>query len=1072
MRLDVLILSVVAVCVAAVASAASLSVVEPNGAPAAKATAVCVAPASAEPLIVRDGRVELPGDCRRVRCDAPGFLPGEADVAPEAPRCALKPAVAITCELPASAAAGASLEARLLTPGTATSVAKNPVPKAASGRATTRAILPLVKPGRYTLQIARADGWSCRTDLGPLGAGPRRVAVLWREPLTLSARVKLADGKPAAGVAVRAWSGRPASRTAKEDAAALGGWICGMDTAARTTTDEAGLARLAIDLAGEALVVAGDSKDPHGLSFVTIDRAPAATIALTLAAPVTVRAKLEDEKHRPVACDAALDDLPPDILWLAKVLSGSPVKVPCDPQGVIAFGPLPSTAFTLSMVPRPGMPLRVTGEAPAPGTVADLGTLRVKDGESFRVVTQDELGHPVEGAKVTLRGASGVLLSVAGTTGDDGGVDLAGLPRNASVTFIVKAKGFLAARKDHVELDESPYVVKLSRGGAISGTVRDTDGQPIEGARVGISGNKDGAPDDVETDARGAFAFDGVDDGAWRLTAKAAGFGDSEPSPLTVQEHRPIEGVTITLTPAEGISGKVLDPSGSPVPGALVRLILSRQRDDFERAAPIAQAATGADGTFRIQAAAPPDGWIVATKAGLGPCALRSPDRAGRGELVLTLTDPASLVVHVAPGARTTRNVRVRDGAGLGRSSPAAGDSTFTDLAPGRGSAGLARGPEQGVTLLAGQTAEVTLEAEAVVEGRVTFEGAPSARTFVQAVEERDQGRLGDKGGAFTDERGRFRIDGLGGSTYRIVAVGEDGRAETAVALSDGETRTVDLALRAVKLVAFVTDGATGKPVSGAQLSAAPAGKSCTSIMGSTSWGEPGELGFDITVGAGGCTAVRADAAGIARLSVSAPGSYDIAAEDEAYERWSQPIALGEGTTTKKISLTRKPDKSGEKPKVIANLRTDPPGLPGTVECRWADNTNSSSPVSTRYECEMQPGPGEVAFHVEGYGRGRVAFEVPASGEIVVDVEVPRGGTLIVPVSRDSTAQPAIVDASGFAWSDGTGAARIPGSFEDLTSGGRGWVFRDMPPGTYTVTVEGKKRAPVPLASGSTAFAN
>src|SRR6185369_4213521 len=143
----------------------------------------------------------------------------------------------------------------------------------------------------------------------------------------------------------------------------------------------------------------------------------------------------------------------------------------------------------------------------------------------------------------------------------------------------------------------------------------------------------------------------------------------------------------------------------------------------------------------------------------------------------------------------------------------------------------------------------------------------------------------------FTDERGRFRIDGLAGSTYRIVAVGEDGRAETTVTLSDGETRSVDLALRAVKLVAFVTDGATGKPVFGAHLSAAPAGKTCSSVMGSTSWGEPGELGFDITVGSGGCTALRADAAGIARMSLSAPGSYDIAAEDDAYERWSQAVA-------------------------------------------------------------------------------------------------------------------------------------------------------------------------------------
>jgi hypothetical protein len=341
-------------------------------------------------------------------------------------------------------------------------------------------------------------------------------------------------------------------------------------------------------------------------------------------------------------------------------------------------------------------------------------------------------------------------------------------------------------------------------------------------------------------------------------------------------------------------------------------------------------------------------------------------------------------------------------------------------------------------------------------------------------------GRGMDRGGrggrAFTDDRGRYRIDGLSGGdegSYRIAAVGEDGRAEATFALAEGETAHVDLALRMVRLIVNVVDGANGKPLGGVSLQAMPSAASCYSNTGSSSVGDPGALGYEIVVGANGCMTTRTDAAGVARLGLAAPGSYVLGISDDSFEPWSQSVAVGEGTTTKRVALTRKPDKSGDKPKVIANLRTDPPGLSGRVECRAGGNTNSSSPVAGRYECgAMQPGQGEVAFHVEGYGRGRTAFEVPPSGEIVVDVIVPRGGTVVVPISQDSAAQPGLVDGSGFAWSDGTRDPRIVATLEEHPSVGRAWVFRDVPTGMYTVTIDGRPRPPVPLSSGGTAYAN
>jgi hypothetical protein len=965
---------VIAMAATGAAHAALVAVVDPDGKPVARATALCVDPASADPLVVADGKVTLADSCRRVRCDATGFLPGE--VAPSGPdgRCVLRPASNVVGELPVAAAAS-GLEASLAAAGNAnTSAAKIAIPKAGEGRRSATFALPPVKPGRYTLQLRRgSDGWSCRADLGPLGPGTSRVAPAWREPVSLPLKVILPDGKPAPGIGVRAWSRRPLEDGVDEPASPFGTWNCRSEAPATVTTDRNGLARVGVDLAQETLVVAGDFKNARGLAYVTLDRAPAEPVTMTLSLPVIVKAKIEDDHERPAVCDVTLDDLAPDVRWIARVAGGSTLKSICDPQGGVLLGPIPSIPFTLDVLPKPGLPLRVTAEAPAPGTTADLGVLRVRNGERFRVVVQDEMSNPVSGAKVIVRGAAGVVLSVGGITGDDGGADLMGLPKNASVTVEVKAKGFLPVSRRQLPLDASPFVIKLSRGGAIEGAVRDRDGAAIRGAVVGLWGETAGR-DPVTTDAHGAFSFEGVPDGTWRLSARASGYTPSEPHSLEVHEHRSVEDVTIELSAAEGISGKVVDAAGTSVAGAQVRLYISGQRDSLNQSPPLAEAVSGSDGAFELQAGREAHGWIVATKPGFGPRVVRGSDLPANEDAVLALTEPASLIVHVARGARTTRAIGVTDGAGLRRSTPATAgtDLSFGDLGPGNGSVQLGEGPGKAVTLIARQTAEVTLEATAAIEGRVTFENAPSPRTFVSAVRQREGGGLSGRDGSFTDDRGRYRIDGMDAGSYRLVAVGEDGRAETTLELAEAETSRIDLALRSVRLVLSATDSADDKPIADLSLSAAPAGKTCNSMIGSTSWNEPGQMGFDISVGSNGCVSGRTDAAGVARLSLAAPGSYDLILGDDRYETWSQAIAVGDGTTSKRVALTRKPDKSGEKTHLYANLLTNPPGLLGRVECRCVQGREGCHGRSTRHH--RHPVGADVADRFDLHPRRQFQF--------------------------------------------------------------------------------------------------
>ncbi len=1049
--------------------ATDVAVVDAAGSAVAGALASCLDAPDSPKIPAGSGRAAPAAGCRRVRCEAPGYLPAEIDTG--SGRCVLKPASLVSVDLSASAMPS-GLEARLVPAAVGPMGAvKLLVPK--SGPDSPRAALefPPMPPGRYALEIARsADSWACRAELGPLGPGRRVVAPSWREPAVVAFKVNADDGKAAGNVTMRVISQSNGREAREKPRVTLGAWTCGAG-ASPPVTDATGSARVPVDLAGPVIVVAGDWKDPRGLAFTSIDRPPSAPLALTLLPPVRVRGKLEDEKNRPVPCDAALDDLTDAANSVIAAIPGASKKAVCDPQGAIVLGPVPSSSVTVAVQPKPGLPMRIALDPPAPGTTVDLGVLHARTGEGIRVVVQDDRARPVPGANVLARGSAGIVLAVAGVTREDGGVDLTGLPKNSSVQLEVEAKGFKKKTESHLDLDASPFVLTLSRGALVSGSVRDVDGRAIESARVELQGGHGEKPSSETTDERGDFTFVGVDDGAFKLTASAPGFARSEPAAVEIADRKAIDGLSVTLRPAEGMRGRVLDVSGAPVAGARVRLLDAGSRTDLDRASAIAEATSAADGSYQVSAAAPAESWLVSTKSGFGPAAARAPMEPGK-EMVLTLTEPAALTVHLPQGLRSRRTLRVKDGAGLGHQLQLGGgtDVVLGDLAPGRGEVGLSGGGRQTVSLVPNETAEVTLNASVAVEGRVTFEGAPSPRVYVTALDESDEG-ISTGGGTFTDERGRYRVDGLTADPYRIVAVGEDGRAEGKVDGSEGETVRVDLALRSVRLVVVATDGATGRAIPDVIVEAAPEGTKCNSMMGTTSWGSPGELGYELHAGSSGCLNTRTDAAGIGRLLLANPGSYDVSVSSDAYEPWTQSVALGDGMTTKRVSLTRKPDKKDAKPHVIANLHTDPPGLSGDATCAQEHNTSTSSPVSGRFECDMEPGPGEVLFHVEGYGRGRVAFQVPDSGEIVVDVDVQRGGTLVVPVGQGSTGAPKVVDASGILWSDEKGNMRFAAAIEDVPGIGRAWVYRDIPPGSYTATVDGKARSAVPLTAGGAAIA-
>jgi len=114
-------------------------------------------------------------------------------------------------------------------------------------------------------------------------------------------------------------------------------------------------------------------------------------------------------------------------------------------------------------------------------------------------------------------------------------------------------------------------------GGLIEGTVRDTDGNPVVGARVRLHSQSAwdwGEQRDktlAGSDATGLFAFRGVSEGRYNLYVDAKGYSTAWQGNIQIIGSSERTGIEVTLHKGEELKGIVLNKDdGEPVPGVLV----------------------------------------------------------------------------------------------------------------------------------------------------------------------------------------------------------------------------------------------------------------------------------------------------------------------------------------------------------------------------------------------------------------------------------------------------------------------------------------------------------------------
>lgn len=382
--------------------------------------------------------------------------------------------------------------------------------------------------------------------------------------------------------------------------------------------------------------------------------------------------------------------------------------------------------------------------------------------------------------------------------------------------------------------------IALNGSGAVNVNVVTAGNAPVAGAQVVLShGQIAGQVQSLPTAASGVAAFAQFMAGPVNVTVRDPATGAVGSGRLDLLNGA-TAGLSIMLQPVGQMAGRVLAADGvTPQASVQVRLLTER--------GPVAQAVTGAEGTFRFDSLsigdspytlqAYQDGQLKAAKAGL---VLASAGQQLQQDLVFGVIQAGGIVSGRAlddggqPYANAGLRLDLASGASRTAQTDAAGNffingvpaGAFTLNATASGYAGQAGGsmPAQG--------GEVTLTLRVSVVGEVrglvqSSSGQPVAGAVVDFM------AAGGYRQATTDASGAFVFAAVPVGAYSLSvqdpASGERGQLLDAVA-SGGEVRTPLVRLAAVGTV-LITARYNGQPVAGAKVSLTTHGRTVFGAM-------------------------------------------------------------------------------------------------------------------------------------------------------------------------------------------------------------------------------------------------
>lgn len=489
----------------------------------------------------------------------------------------------------------------------------------------------------------------------------------------------------------------------------------------------------------------------------------------------------------------------------------------------------------------------------APRPAGALPPIALRRAASAAGRVREPAGAPVPGAEVEVRldGAAGPTVLRA-LSGPDGAFRLRLAPDRPHRLSVHK-EGYGPAEVALVAAPPGPLrdrlEVVLRPGRPAFGVALDADGLPAHGAELAlVSAGKPRV--EARAGEDGVFRFAAVPTGTFALHAR-----DNGAAPIVLPGIVVPAGPgtwdlgTVTLAPAAITAGRVVDPEGTPVAGAVVRALAVE--DGEEGAADQA-----------VEATAGEDGWFALT--GLAPGRLVDLDVAAAGHARVRVRSvevpPAEpLTIVLGPAASVTGTVTASDGRPVAGAvvrvspDPAPGTSDHTSGSSDT-SAGTSGGPTVGGTDEDGRFAidglasgrvrvsasasgyaaarevevdlgsaeepraaevEIVLERGAALAGQVaSVAGRPLPGAAVAARATAPDRRVD----AVADDLGRYRLEGLAPGDWLVVASHPGHRRRVERVTVGPEGGALDLTLDAgAEVSGRVVDG-QGEPVAGARL--------------------------------------------------------------------------------------------------------------------------------------------------------------------------------------------------------------------------------------------------------------
>jgi protocatechuate 3,4-dioxygenase beta subunit len=407
--------------------------------------------------------------------------------------------------------------------------------------------------GRRPVTLAaRAPGFA-RAGRQAVRAGDR-VELFLFPGSTLSGTVRDEAGRPVKGAVVRAeggglWSAAPpAERTDAQGAFVMSGVE-----------------------PGDYVVVAREGARAPAIAAVVVEPEGDASVPLTLSDGGFATGRIVDEAGRPLAGRVRAETFEDRGLpaFASDVMMGE-----AKADGQFALGPLPPGTLGLAVTAPRHASRRVEAWIPARGRTADLGDVALETGLSIRGRVADRDGNGIGGAALLVSATGGDRSQSEATSEADGAFVVGGL-KAGSYQVRARAEGYAAATA-RTEAGGEPLEIVMEAGGQVAGTVVDTQGQPLEEARVqaraadtpSFHGERFySAPAD---EGGGRFVLRDVQAGTYDIEAQATGYGTASVTNVRVAPGRTTSAGTITLGRGGVVRGSVVDSEGERIPGAEV----------------------------------------------------------------------------------------------------------------------------------------------------------------------------------------------------------------------------------------------------------------------------------------------------------------------------------------------------------------------------------------------------------------------------------------------------------------------------------------------------------------------